>query len=207
VSPPRDAVAISPDSTRVVYVADQDTDGVVELYSAPIDGSTSPAKLNGPMVPGGDVGIYFPLEGELFAPPQISADGGWVVYRANEDVVGRFDLYAAPIGGGPSTRLNPALSSVEVDYAITGDSRHAVYRARSDPTRGPQLHAATLTGSFQVTQLNSALVEDGSVHSFELSGGTVTYRADQDEVDAVELFLSLVVRTRRLLFPAPVGPQ
>ena len=45
---------ISPDESRVVYVADQQTDEVAELYSVPIGGGTA-TKLNGIMVGGGDV--------------------------------------------------------------------------------------------------------------------------------------------------------
>ena len=42
---------ISPDGSRVVYRADQDADGVTELYSVPIAGSPV-TKLNGALVPG-----------------------------------------------------------------------------------------------------------------------------------------------------------
>jgi len=41
---------VSPDSTRVIYRADQDTNDVFELYSVPIDGGT-PTKLNGTLPP------------------------------------------------------------------------------------------------------------------------------------------------------------
>ena len=37
---------ISPDSSRVVYRADQDTDTVIELYSASITGANPVVKLN-----------------------------------------------------------------------------------------------------------------------------------------------------------------
>jgi hypothetical protein len=44
---------ISSDSARVVYVADQDTNDVLELYSVPLGSSSAPVKLNGALVPGG----------------------------------------------------------------------------------------------------------------------------------------------------------
>src|SRR5262249_95674 len=50
-----DSYALTADSTRVLYVADQDADDVFELWSAPIDGSSAPVKLNGALVAGGDV--------------------------------------------------------------------------------------------------------------------------------------------------------
>ena len=47
---------ISPDSRRVVYRADQETDGIFELYSVPIRGPAADGiKLNKALVPGGDV--------------------------------------------------------------------------------------------------------------------------------------------------------
>jgi hypothetical protein len=45
---------LSPDGATVVYVAAQDANDVVELYSVPIGGGT-PVKLNGPLVAGGDM--------------------------------------------------------------------------------------------------------------------------------------------------------
>ena len=75
---------ISPDGATVVYRADQDTDGVFELYSVPITGG-APTKLNGPLIPGGDVQSGF----------QISPDGATVVYIAEQDTNGVAELYAA----------------------------------------------------------------------------------------------------------------
>ena len=50
---------ISPDGTRTVYLADQDQEGVDELYSVPTRGGATPVKLNMPLGPFGDVGFGF----------------------------------------------------------------------------------------------------------------------------------------------------
>ena len=47
----------SPDGTTVVYMADQDTDEIFELYSVPIDGSTMPIKISGAMLMGPGSGV------------------------------------------------------------------------------------------------------------------------------------------------------
>ena len=73
---------ISPDGSRVVYNADQDTDGDNELYSVPIGGGTV-TKLNSTLVTDGDVLGGF----------QISPDGSRVVYRADQDTDDVFELY------------------------------------------------------------------------------------------------------------------
>jgi hypothetical protein len=74
---------ISPDSNRVVYRADQDTDEVYELYSVPLAGG-SPVKLNGTLVSGGRVWNF-----------QISPNSGRIVYRADQDTDEVVELYVS----------------------------------------------------------------------------------------------------------------
>jgi hypothetical protein len=74
---------ISPDGRYAVYLADQDTDGVLELYSVPLGGPAAAGiKLNGALVASGDVGFF-----------RISADSGRVVYIADQDANEVFELY------------------------------------------------------------------------------------------------------------------
>ena len=94
--------------------------GRFELFSVPIEGSLqeidkSSARLNGPLVPGGDV-VQF----------EIAPDGSRVVYRADQELDERFEVYSVPIAprfqhahfqlGSPPVRvgrvkLNPALGA------------------------------------------------------------------------------------------------
>ena len=90
----------APDSSRVAYRADQDTDGVGELYSATPDGSGTPDKLNGALVAGGRVFLGF-----TWAP-----DSSRVAYRADQDTDDILELYSAtPDGSGTPDKLNGAL--------------------------------------------------------------------------------------------------
>jgi Tol biopolymer transport system component len=89
---------ISPDGRRVVYRADQDTDGVDELYGVSLDGSSSPIKLNGDLTGGGNV--YFDF--------QISPDSEVVVYRADQDLDEVIELYAST-GFGSYTIFLPVI--------------------------------------------------------------------------------------------------
>ena len=73
---------VTPDDSRVVFVADKRRDEVLELFSVPIDGGEV-VRLNRGNAPVGDVTEIFP-----------SPDPNWVVYRADQDFDGRFDLYA-----------------------------------------------------------------------------------------------------------------
>ena len=110
--------AISPDSRTVVYLADQDTDGVFELLTC-IEGGVS-TKLNGALVSGGDV-VGF----------KIAATSQRVVYWADQQVDERRELWSVPIGGGASTKLNGALAAggFVFGFALDPNGQRVVYLA------------------------------------------------------------------------------
>lgn len=85
-----DSVAIAPGGRSVFFLGEQDTGGVVELYSAPIDGSAQPRKWNAPLVAGGNVTAFAPRPGP-----------GAVLYRADQDVDQRFELYLSELPDAP----------------------------------------------------------------------------------------------------------
>jgi Tol biopolymer transport system component len=127
---------ISPDSSRVVYRADQDTDGVSELHSVPVAGPAGAGvKLNGPLVPGG----------EVLAGYQISPEGSRVIYRADQDADDVKELYSVPITGpfGDGVKLNATLvpGGDVTAFRISPDGRWVVYRADQDTDDVYELYA------------------------------------------------------------------
>ena len=92
-SPP----TISPDSQRAVYANE------AGLWSVPLHGGSST--------------VLAPLLGpQLFGAAQITPDGARVVYVADQDTLGKPELYSVPIAGGPSVRISK-------DMAATGQVR------------------------------------------------------------------------------------
>ena len=84
----------------VVYKADQNTDGVNELYRA-VFGFPGSARLNPALVIGQNVATY-----------AVSPDSASAIYRANQDNVAVTELYRAAISSpGASTKLNPTLAA------------------------------------------------------------------------------------------------
>ncbi|MFZ1399635.1 MAG: hypothetical protein WAS33_22210, partial [Candidatus Promineifilaceae bacterium] len=65
---------ISPDGRYVIYVADQASDENYQLWSVPIDGSTSPIALY-------SENLYFSV------PPIISPDGSRVVFVSEDKIL------------------------------------------------------------------------------------------------------------------------
>jgi Tol biopolymer transport system component len=97
-----DEVRVSADSSSVVYRADQNTDGTSELYRVPLTLSPAPdpptAKLNGPLVAGGDVGEF-----------TLAPDNGPVVYLADQDTDEVTELYRVRLGGSERAKLSRTL--------------------------------------------------------------------------------------------------
>lgn len=146
--PAADVVAFAVDlaGTRAVYVADQDTLGVFELYGVPLDQSSPPVKLSGTMPPNGDVA----------GSPALLTAGGTVVYRADPFVDGAFELFSAPIDGSqPAVQLSgPMLAGRTIyHFALTPDGTRAVYSADQDTNEVYELFVAPVDGSAPAQKL------------------------------------------------------
>jgi len=134
---------LSPDGTRVVYRAEQDLDGVVELYSVPVSGGPA-LKLNGPLTQGG-------IEGDV-RTAQVSPDGRFIVYAADEDTDEVLELYSAPAAGGPPLRisgplvLNGDVSELPLGFVISPDSARVVYLADAREDGRVELFSVPIEG-------------------------------------------------------------
>jgi Tol biopolymer transport system component len=167
---------ISPDGQRVIYRADQETDGVLELYSVAIGGGPV-TKLNGPLVPGG-----------LLRRAEVLAGGARVVYMADQETAGVVELYSVPIAGGAAVKLNGALDpgSYVREFELSPDGAWVVYQAGSTTL---EIYSVPAAGGV-ATRLNGALVAGGGVQSWRIAPDSqrVAYRADQLTHGVFELF-------------------
>jgi len=184
--------AISPDSHRVVYMADQDTDDIREFYSVPIAGPASAGtKLNGPMTAGGNGYYWFIV--------QFSADSSRVVYKVDQETPDEWNIYSVPIEGPASAgvKLNGPVygGSAYCYFMISPDGRRVVYSAPQQADGIYELYSVPIEGPASgAVMLNRPLPSGSNVSP--LWGGvqitpdssTVVYRADQDQHDRWELY-------------------
>ncbi len=174
---------ISPDSTTLVYRADQDEDEVIELYRVPLDGSAPALQLNAALVLGGDV-----------TQVHVSPDSSRVVYTADQATDGAVELYSVPLAGGsPPTRLTPAYPAGRGAslIGITPDSSRVVYVANQDTAGTYELYSVAVDGSSAPVKLNAPMTPGGNVQSvvkIAPDGARVVYRADQDADEVFELY-------------------
>jgi Tol biopolymer transport system component len=176
---------VRPDGGRVLYLADEETDDVVELYCvSPLGGSA--IKLNSTLVGDGDVFS----EGLQFSP-----NGNFVLYLADQDTNGVTEIYRVPATGGTPLKLNLPLGSgrsvTPGSQRFSPDGSRVLYRADQKADDVFEIFSVPSGGGTPV-RLNGSLVEGGDVTNeglgFSPDGGRVLYRADQDIDDVFELF-------------------
>jgi hypothetical protein len=176
--------AVTPDSTKVVYIANQDNVNVNELYQVAFAIPLFSTKLNSPLIsPGGNVTNF-----------AITPNSASVVYLADQRVDQIFELFLSPITGpGSGTSLNPPLNAGQnvTTFAVTPDNTAVIYRANENTPGTFELFRVTFAlPQTSVVTLNGALVAGGNVSSFTIAanGSAVVYSADQDIFGVVELF-------------------
>ena len=173
---------IGPGGNRVIYRADQDTDGVNELYVVPIDASAGADKLNDPLVAGGAVTAF-----------QFNVNGGRVLYVADQDADEMFELHSVPSNGssGPEKVNDPfPFDLVFRDVlAFHATDRRAVFLADRDDEGVFELYSVPARGGATV-ELSGPMASGGDALQFEVAvaGSRVVYTADQDVDEEVELF-------------------
>lgn len=162
-----DDYVVTPDSQHVVYLADQDTDDVYELYRAPITGGGSTIKLSGTVTAAPGV-----IEGSTYVSP----DGQYVVFRLSTSSI--LQLYSARVDGtGSRVRLNPALmpgAQVDGSIFIAPNSQRVVYLADQDTDDLFELYSVPIGGGTSV----------------KISGPTPTEVADDDQVPGVRILIT-----------------
>lgn len=148
---------ITPDGSRVVYMADQDVVDEVELYVAPIDGLTPAVRLGS----GGDV-----LPGLA-----LDASSERVVFRLR-DAQGVERLFSQRLDGSevPLALSGSLVAGGNVAaFAITPDGTGAVFRADAELDNRFELYFVRSDGSAPRRRVSPALGSGRNVSSFALT--------------------------------------
>jgi Tol biopolymer transport system component len=195
---------ISPDGSRAVYLADEDSNEVLELYSVPLDGSRASVKLNDPLAAGGDVQFGSNPE---YLPPLMDITGdGRVVYVADRDTDEVFELYSVPIdGSSPPVELNDSLGDAiyrdVFDFRLTPDGQHVLYRANEDFVWFTDLMVVPVDGSGRARALDAPAVVGGlQVQENYLTtprSDLALYQSDEDHDGLLELRAASLEKLRR----------
>jgi hypothetical protein len=183
---------IDPTGTRVVYAGFQETSGVLELYSVPVLGpANASVKLNKSLPPGGDVS---------FGGIDISPNGEYVAYLADQEVDERVELFSVPAIGPASAgvKLNGLATLDVTGFRLSLDSRRILYRRNRLlilPSPPQELYVVPTIGPASASfRVSGPMVLGGDVddsqYDFTPNGEHVVYIADQDTDEVFELYVS-----------------
>ena len=179
-----DAFAITSDSSRVVYLADQDTDGVLELYSASLDGVGGATKLSGLLVTGGQVLRDFAL----------TPDGSRVLYRADQDVDGAVRLYSVPVdGSAPPIAIggDGTGGRTVMHFSVSPLGGIVAYCADQDSPKVFEVYIVALDGSSASLDLGGPFPPDADVFPelrFTADGSSLLFLVDAEENQRFDLY-------------------
>jgi hypothetical protein len=174
---------ITPNSARVVYLADQNTDNRRELYSVPIAGGAAPIRLT-------DEIIFSYADGEVDAGYQITPNSLGVVFRANPAYISSYDLYVCALDGSICNKLNPELTSGRTvsNFLITPNNWGVVYR--SNFSGYYQLYSRDMFNTIPPRQLTNASGWQyvDTIIRITPNSQHVAYVADLDTDNSFELY-------------------
>lgn len=150
---------LSPDGSRVVVTNDPDGDDDFDLFSRPTDGSGQTARIAFPSLPGAKIRDDF----------RITPDGLRVIYRADNDVLDRVELYSVPIDGGQAVKLNPPLAAnrnVLAGLHFTPDGQNVIYLADQESNAVNELFLVPIDGSGPARKVSGPAIGGGIPGSF-----------------------------------------
>lgn len=169
---------ISPDGSRVAYIADATTNETFRPWTVPIGG---PSTLADPLVTGATAA------NADVTNLSVSPDSARIVYRGDLSQDERFDLYASPADGSGGREQITNDSSIPGPDRSTGtlwklhpDGRRVVFTVdQNAPSDQRRLYEQRLQPRYvQDARLNGEPVAGGRVSSFEVfpdSAGTLYY--------------------------------
>lgn len=176
----------APDSSRIAYRADQDTDNLIELYTGLANG-TGNVKISG---------IIIPPDGDVTSNITWAPDSSRVAYLADQELDGILELFTSLPTGGDNVKINGSLAtSAEVQsYQWSADSLRLAYLADQETLDVLELYSGLADGSARVkmhADLAPAGDQDVVYYVWAPDGSRLAYIADQEADEQFELFTVL----------------
>ena len=179
---PIDAFTWAPDSSRIAYIASQDSNSE-ELYSSTPDGAANNVKVS----------VRGTVDSFLWSPDLTAAN--LIVYLADQQTTNVNELYTSTPEGNDNQNVSGSLEPggrVTVFYnwaRATTDPNPLVFMAAKDNPPTVELYVTADNGQ-TTTKLSGSMDSGGNVTGFAISpnGRFVAYRADQETKGMFELY-------------------
>ena len=193
------ALPVTTFASRIVYLAEQDTAYVNELYLVDLDAPGITIKLNRSL----------PFTAYGVGGFAVSPDGSRIVFTADQSASGVSDLYLVDLAAlGTWTRLGSLGADRQELFArFSPDGNKVAFTASDEFFGNVQLYVVDLADPTNDIRLNPDLVTDGAVSmtgfEFTPDSSRIVYGASQDEskFDLYVVDLGLPGQTTKLNGP------
>ena len=182
---PGGTVAITPDSSRVVFIGDLDEDDAFRLYSAPVDQSGQQDPL-----------YDAPVAGSAWVTFRLAPDGSRVVFVGDFRDLNVDEVWSAPTDGSQdAVRLHDepvvggdALSSLEV----TNDSTRVIHLGDLRQNGALELYTTPIAGGPATPLLTGGPIGGSGLTALRVSDDSsfVVFSGDQRVDGEIELYVS-----------------
>jgi Tol biopolymer transport system component len=190
-----DAFSWAPDSSRIAYIADENTDEIFELYTVQPDGSGRLKVSANITTPGFNV----------FGIPAWAPDSSRIAYLADMNQNDVYELFTSqPAVATTSTRVNRTLRGgrvltgpkIDSEPAWSPDSTTIAYIAQQDTAGIYEVYVGKPDGTGTV-KVSGTLTTNNSVslgpytEVWAPDGSRLTYMADQSDVNTQDLYTTI----------------
>lgn len=174
-------------TSRVVFLADKETNEVFELFSVVPGSGQEPTKISGALVAGGDVDRFF-----------LSPDGRRVAFAADKETDNVLELFVAPLDGS-SQPVNVSGAFVaggalqQFLFSFSPDGSRIAFVGDKLADDVFELFVAPVDGSVEPVRVSGTLVAGGDVASTRFAwspdGRRIAFIADKLVDGTNELFV------------------
>jgi hypothetical protein len=183
----------APDSSRIAFRADKDTNGIIELYTNRPLVTSTPIKVSGIFPAQGDVIALAGVDKDAF---EWAPDSTRLAYMADQTNDNLFELFTAlPSVAGAPIKVSADLSGTSKDvleFKWAPNGSRIAYLADQDDNDVFELYTATPGGTDNDKVSVTPTDPDGDVWDFAWApdSSRIAYRAEQDTNLVFELYTS-----------------
>ena len=196
-----------PDSNFIAYIADQDTDGVFELYVSPADANTPNVKISGTELDGKGIKELAPVPSGEYAFAW-APDSSRLAFLADQlvDGIDEFELYTNLPDGTDNLRVSGVQGdSAQVEeFTWAPSSLRLGYRSNQNIITAIDLFTTLPNRSSSFTQISSGLQPGQEVAAFKWSSDStrIAFISDRSFTSFFRLFTTAPTNSNNLLVSA-----
>lgn len=170
---------ISPDDTKLTFVAKKNASTATEAYVVNEDG-TNELKISGSIIAGGDVW-------------HVGITNSKVILHGDLETLNRYELWSVNFDGSSRTKLSGAMVANGVIYIygnnwdLSSDYTKVIFKADKSVDNVDEVWSVNLDGS-NLTKLSGALVSGGDVQTLWSVESSYTIFAADKDIDTLNEF-------------------